>query len=195
MPNFERGFKTWAENISSSIRKELGIKPHDPLPVNALANHLKIILFVPNDISEVPNECLKQLLEKDPGGWSATTFHIGDRAVIIYNPKHSKKRQASDVMHEFSHILCNHELAQIILSVDGSIVMKSFDKKQEDEAAWLSGCLLLPRAALLHIKFNRIDDETASNLYCVTNDMLRYRVNVSGVNYVMSRIKKNYAKK
>ena len=190
MPNFERGFKAWAENISLSIRKDLGLKPHDPLPVESLASHLKIELLTPANVSGLSQDHLKQLLKTDTSGWSATTFHIGPRTVIIYNSEHSIKRRASDLMHEFAHILCSHELTQLILSQDGKIEMKSFDKNQEDEAAWLGGCLLLPKQAVLHIKFRGMDDDTASNHYCVSKDMLNYRVGVSGVKNIMSRTNK-----
>jgi Zn-dependent peptidase ImmA (M78 family) len=189
MPNFKRGFKTWAENIAGSIRQDLKIKKHEPLPATALAEYLKIELLRPEDVKDIPPHCLKQLLEIDSDGWSATTFHVGDRSVIIYNPQHSKKRQASDLMHEFAHILCGHKLAQIILSADGKIVMRTFDQQQEDEAGWLSGCLLLPRDALFHIKRTRLTNEEASTYYQVSNDMVNYRLNVSGVKYLLQNIK------
>lgn len=61
-------------------------------------------------------------------------------------------------------------------------MLKSYDKVQEDEADWLSGCLLLPRDALLSIKQRRLDTATAAKEYGISQRMLSYRMAMSGVN-------------
>lgn len=47
--------------------------------------------------------------------------------------------------------------------------------QQEDEANWLSGCLLLPRPALLFIMQSAMDQEEACRRYKVSDDLLTYR--------------------
>ncbi len=178
---FNRGFKSWAERSSVSIRKELGIKAHDPLAPDQLADHLGIELWSPEQITDLPKQSRDQLLQIDPEGWSGVTIQLGDRALIIYNPRHSLRRQASDKMHELAHILIGHEPAKIVLSQNGAMVMRSYDQKQEDEAVWLAGCLLLPREALLFIARQRLDISGACQLFCVSKQLLIYRMNVTGV--------------
>ena len=73
-----------------------------------------------------------------------------DRALVIYNPEHSSGRQSNDIMHELAHLILDHKPTTVILSQDGSLVMRSFNQQQEEEADWLAGCLLLPRDALVH---------------------------------------------
>ena len=70
-----------------------------------------------------------------------------DRMVVVYNPLSPKTRQKSDVAHELAHTLLDHELSQVRKL--GGVTFLSCDPVQEEEAAWLSGCLLLPRASLL----------------------------------------------
>lgn len=185
---FDRGYKAWAERSSISIRKELELAAHDPLPPEKLAAYLEIELLTPNQIPGLPPECRRQLLQVDPDGWSAISFSLGNCAIIIYNPTHSPRRQASDKMHELAHFLIGHEPAQIVLSQDGGIVMRSYNKKQEDEANWLAGCLLLPREALLWIKSQRLEPSATCKLFCVSEQLLRFRMNAGGVNLQVQRL-------
>jgi hypothetical protein len=186
--HFNRGFKAWAERSSLSIRRELGLAAHDPLSPERLAAYLDIELLTPSQIPGLPSECARQLLQVDPDGWSGTSFLMGDRAVIIYNPTHSLRRQASDKMHELAHFLIGHDPAEIVLSQDGKIVLRSYIEKQEDEANWLGGCLLLPREALLWIKQQAWDASTACKHFCVSEQLLRYRMNAGGVNLQVQRL-------
>lgn len=183
MASFDRGFKAWAERIAVSVRKELDIAPYQALPPTSLANHLDIVLQTPNDIKGMNPSDLRQLLTIDKDGWSALTFSVGNNHTIIYNPAHSIARQSSDIMHELSHVLAGHEQSRMVVSHDGKLAMRSFDQKQEDEAAWLSSCLLLPRDALIYIKRKRLQDRRIQEEYQVSRQLLEYRLNVSGVNF------------
>lgn len=181
MVNLERGFKSWSERCAVSLRRELGIKPSDPLSVQALAGYLEIELLTPKDVPGLPTECLDQLLKKDRDGWSALTILQDRHHTIIYNPRHSVGRQSSDIMHELAHIIMEHEPSKLILSPDGSVIMRTFDQKQEDEAAWLSGCLLLPRETLLHIRRSGASEHVICQQYRVAPTMLKYRIQKTGV--------------
>ena len=90
-------------------------------------------------------------------------------------------------MHELSHIILGHELAQAFLMEDGSLVPGNFDQNQEDEADWLAGTLLLPRPALLSIRSQNIPDDVACDQYLVSREMLTWRTRMTGVDYQLSR--------
>ena len=62
---------------------------------------------------------------------------------------------------------------------DGTWMIRSYDEQQEDEAAWLAGCLLLPRPALVVIARSKVNDAAAR--YEVSAQLLRYRMNATGV--------------
>jgi len=178
---FRRGFKAWCENVSAQYRRDLDLRPFDPMDPVALANHLRVQLWNPNEVPGVAEEHLRILLSEDPDSWSAITICVGNRSVIIVNSAHSRARQASDIMHELAHIILAHNPARMDVTEDGMMVLSNFDAAQENEAAWLSGCLLLPRPALVAILASRLDGTAAATRYGVSGEMLQYRRNVTGV--------------
>src|SRR5947207_6782674 len=121
----ERGFITWAQQLALSIRRELDLAPHAPLSPLCLAQHLGVRVWTPYDVPGLPQSVLDQLLHHDPDGWSAVTCSVGDEALIIHNPRHSPARQNSDLAHELAHIILEHEPSKLVLSHDGTMVMRS----------------------------------------------------------------------
>ena len=181
MQTFERGFKSWAERISLSLRRDLGLSSHDALVPAHFADFLDVHLKTPNDIPGLPTEVLHQLLTSDPGGWSAVSVFVEGAAVVIYNPRHSAGRQASDIMHEMAHLILDHQPGTMILSQDGGMVMRSYNQKQEDEANWLAWCLLLPREALWQCKRLRLSVSDVAERYGVTETLVNFRIRLTGV--------------
>lgn len=90
-------------------------------------------------------------------------------------------------MHELAHIIIAHKPARMDVTEDGIMILSTFATLQENEAAWLSGCLLLPRPALVAITRTRLDGLTAATRYGVSADMLQYRRNVTGVDQQFRR--------
>jgi hypothetical protein len=189
MPTLERGFKSWCERSAQATRTELSIEAHAPLAARRLAGHLGAMLLTPSDLPGLPTEILHQLTQKDPHGWSAVSFAVEEHVTIIYNDRNSFGRQSSDIMHELSHIILDHEPSQVILSVDGSIGMRSFDAKQEDEANWLGWTLLLPRPALMHCIRLGLSTAQIAVDYDVSEQLVRYRAGVTGV-HRQSRVRR-----
>ena len=179
--NFERGFKSWAERTSRSLRQEVGLSLHDPLSPAALAAYLDVTLLTPRDVPGMTSAVLDQLLQDDPGGWSAVSVLQARRAIVIYNPRHSRGRQASDIVHELAHLILGHEPATVVMSQDGSFVMRSYDQVQEDEANWLAWCLLLPREELLRSKRLALSTAEIAETYGVTETLVNFRLRMTGV--------------
>jgi Zn-dependent peptidase ImmA (M78 family) len=106
---------------------------------------------------------------------------VDEQVTIIYNDRNSSGRQSSDIMHELSHIILDHDPSQVILSVDGLLGMRTFDAKQEDEANWLGWTLLLPRPALAHcIRLGRSASEIAEE-FNVSEQLVKYRTGITGI--------------
>lgn len=190
MGNLDRGFKAWAERISISLRGELSLGPNDVLEPSRLAEYLGVHLCTPRDIPGIPKEVLGQLLQKDPWGWSAVSQLVKGRPIVIYNPKHSIGRQASDIMHELAHLILDHEPGKLIMSQDGSMVMRSYDRKQEEEANWLAWSLLLPREALVVAMRQRLSVAEIAEKHHVTEKLVTYRLQVTGVSAQFSRTRR-----
>ncbi|MCC7169905.1 MAG: ImmA/IrrE family metallo-endopeptidase [Planctomycetes bacterium] len=181
-----RGFKTWCENTAIGLRREQGLAEIDALDPNALAAHLQVDVWSADQVPNVDGPTLDVLLREDPSSWSALTVHVGERCVIITNPAHSGGRPASDLMHELAHLILGHEAARVDVSEDGHL-LHTFDRSQEDEANWLSGCLLLPRAALMHARDLGWSRSQIASQYGVSEAMVQYRLNVSAADTQLLR--------
>ena len=191
---FTRGFKSWCENVAIQQRREVDLKAIDPLDPWRLAMHIGIEVWKPQDIPGIDPACLKTLLRTDPSSWSAVTLCVGETDLIILNSSHSKARQASDLTHELAHLLIGHSASRMDVSEDGFLILNTFDRQQEDEANWLAGCLLLPREAVVVIRKRGTDLAAAARSYGVSMEMLTYRINVTGVDFQVSRAR-NFATK
>lgn len=190
MAVLDRGFKTWAERTSASVRREMGLGIDAPLPPLGLAEFLDVRLWTPRDVPRLSQTALDQLLVHDPWGWSAISCVAEGRDVIVYNPRHSVARQASDIAHELAHVILSHEPGRMVLSQDGSMIMRSYDQKQEEEANWLGWCLLLPREALERaVRLRQGTPEIAAR-YGVSEQLVTYRRRMTGVDIKLQRARR-----
>ena len=173
-----RGFKSEAERIARQVRAELGIGAAKPVAPEILAKLLGIEVRAGDEL--IPRERFDELEDIQPDSFSACTLRpSADRLVVVYNPLSSKSRQRSDIAHEFAHVLLDHDLSRVERL--GDVTFLSCDPTQEEEAAWLSGCLLLPRALLL-AEVRRGSSAKSIAMKCgVSERMAQYRLDVTGV--------------
>ncbi len=183
----EKGFKSRCESIAQGLRKDIGLARVDPLPPTTLAEYLEVPVLALSEIPGVDPRDRRQLLEIDPDAWSAITVSAAERDVIIPNPRHTGGRPASDVMHEIAHLLLGHEPSTMFYVGDGDMALRGYNRAAEDEASWLAGALLLPRDVLVHIHDEAISAADACEIYGVSQDLLGYRTNVTGVRLQFSR--------
>ena len=173
-----RGFKSEAERIARRVRVELGLGATESATPEMLADLLGIQVRAGDEL--IPRERFVELERMQPGSFSACTIRPSDgRVVVVYNPLSAKSRRRSDLAHELAHTLLEHELSRVERL--GDVTFLSCDPTQEEEAAWLSGCLLLPRALLL-AEVRRGFGATEIAKKCgVSEGMAQYRLNVTGV--------------
>ncbi|MEV2240141.1 ImmA/IrrE family metallo-endopeptidase [Micromonospora sp. NPDC049891] len=113
-----------------------------------------------------------------PGAFSACTFEISDRRIIVWNPLSSSARRSSDIAHELGHILLKHQVQNV--HVVGEMTFFGCDPEEEQEANWLAGCLLLPRQLLLtHVRRGMSAEDIAEE-FLVSVPMVNYRLRVTG---------------
>jgi Zn-dependent peptidase ImmA (M78 family) len=177
---FERGFKTWCENISVTIRKRLGVFPQSPLSAYDLALRLGVKVWKLENVPGLSIAALSHLSSVNGNEWSAVTISSNNQIIIIVNPTHSAARQSSDLMHELAHILKKHEDSQVFLSETG-YALRSFNEKQEAEADWFAGTLLLPRTALSYCTYHNVPLTQILSDYAVSRDLYNYRLRKTGV--------------
>ena len=176
-----RGFKTWCEATAARYRTALGLEPQDPLIPEDLAAHLGVTVLRPEEVPTLSEASLRQLTYYDSDSWSAVTMRVGDRNLTIVNSAHAKTRQRSSLSHELAHIILDHEPGRIDLSPEGHLLLNSFEREQEEEADWLSGTLLVPRAGLVIAYRSNQDSGILAKRFGVSVDMLNWRLRMTGV--------------
>jgi len=182
-----RGFKTEAERLAAQVRTEMGLGPYKPLDINALVRHVGAQLRAADELTSLTR--LKELEALQPGAFSACTFDLGTRKVIVCNPLATDERRRSDVSHEASHLLLDHKVREV--EQLGGLSFFTCDPDEEQEANWLAGCLLLPRPLLLREAYTGTSAETIAANYKVSQHMARFRLNTSGVLLQARRAQKN----
>ena len=185
---FARGFKARCENMAETIRRELGRRPYDVVSATELAAYVGARLIAPSDIPGMSESSLRVLLKDDREDWSAATISdASELPIVIYNPANSLGRRSSDIAHELAHVLLRHEPSKLIFTHDLKWAFRSYDGPAEAEATWLSGCLLLPRPALLRIAEMDLSEMEAAARYVVSEQLLGYRKAVTAVTRQLER--------
>lgn len=184
---FRRGFKSQCERRSVEFRKRLGLSQDSALSAKRLALELGVTVWSADQVSGIGSDMMDVLTDESDQSWSALTMRIGPDHLVVFKPVTSEGRRNSVIMHELSHIILGHKLAAACILDDGSLVPGNFDQDQEDEADWLAGTLLLPRPALMSIRRRRLSDDAACEEHLVSQDMLKWRFRMTGVDYQLAR--------
>ena len=173
-----RGFKSEAERIAQQVRSEVGIGAAQMVTPEVLADLLSVEIRSGDEL--ISRKRFVELDQIQEGAFSACTFRPSNgRVVVVYNPISPPTRKRSDLAHELAHILLNHDLSRI--EKLGDVTFITCDATQEEEAAWLAGCLLLPRALLLREVRKGSSASKIARQSGVSESLVRYRINVTGV--------------
>jgi Zn-dependent peptidase ImmA (M78 family) len=179
---FKWGFKAEAERLSEQFRNQLRISKFDPLDAFLLANHLDIPIFTVKQLYD-GNEAHPAFLRlSDTSKFSAIWMpnEDGDK-IIIHNDNHSAKRQQSNIMHELAHIIKNHTVPGDYARLCMEFNLHYYNKEHEQEAKYLGACLQITRPGLLWALKRNFSESEISEYFNASIDMVRYRLNISGV--------------
>jgi len=179
-----RGFKAEAEAYACDFRKELGLRASQPMDMFLLARHLEVPVVSLRDLAQdLQPTVYKHLTTSATGEFSAVTLIRGCAKHIVYNNAHAPTRQQSDLAHELAHIILGHSPSELTKESGG----RHYNKELEDEAACLSGVLLLPRAAAISVVASGKSVEQAASEFNISVKMMTMRLNQSGAKTIMSR--------
>ena len=187
-----RGFKSEAERLAADLRQRVGCAEEDSAELEIVAKSLGVRMLAADQL--VDRSRLAELAELQPDSFSAATFRLpsGER-VVVYNPLHEPGRTRSNQAHELSHIILDHDVRTI--ERVGNLKFLTCDVQQEEEADWLGGCLLLPRALLLKAAWKGLNAEQVAARFQTSVPMARFRLNASGVLVQVGRAKAAKAKR
>lgn len=181
------GFKAWCERTALEKRTALTLAASAPLSARALAQHMGVRVWYPDEIPNISPELSASIAEIEPGAWSAATIVHGEQSLVILNARHPAGRQSNDLMHELAHLICGHVPSQTQMLPDGTMMLTDYDADQEEEADLLGATLLLPRVALTAIMEASLTIEAAAELYVVSEELLKMRLQRAGVYQQFSR--------
>jgi Zn-dependent peptidase ImmA (M78 family) len=172
-----RGFKAEAERAAAKARRDLGLRDSDQLDPVRLARHLGVAVV---DASTLVGLAQLEDLERIQAySFSAATFEIGDRKIIVFSPLRTSGRRNSDIAHELAHVMLGHNLSEV-RELNG-MPFRTCKPDEEEEATAFGGTLLLPRPLLLSAVRRRATIDQIAAQYDVTLDMARFRYNTTGV--------------
>lgn len=178
-----RGFKSEATTIALDVRGELGLTPFDALDPHQLASHLEIPVMALSELHAEATRSVEYFLNVDGQCFSGLTVFDGARRMIVYNDSHASTRQVSDIVHETAHGLLLHQP----LPAFDHRGFRYHDAEREDEAAFLTGALLVTEAAAMRIVKSGEDLDQAAARLGISDDMVRYRINVTGARRRVAR--------
>ena len=171
------GFKSKANRIAVGLRSQMGLAASAPINIRSLARQLGISVLC---LTEFEDWCPKQvvhLVERDREVFSALLISMGGNGrLIIVNDAHSIGRQNASIAHEIGHALLAHPLEDLSARVN----CQEFDGEFEEEANFLSGCIMITNEAARHIVWSKTERYSAQRMYGVSRKMLEYRLNISG---------------
>jgi Zn-dependent peptidase ImmA (M78 family) len=184
----KRGFKAEAERISAELRSELDLELDGKLDPQQLAEHLAIPIISLTQLSRAARGSSfgPYFTDTDQDSFSAITVFEGHSRFIVHNDTHHPHRQSSNLTHEISHTVLEHDPAPIAAS-DGN---RFWDSEIEEQANWLGAALLVPReAALQMILSGRTAEEIAAH-FGVSDALCKWRIRQTGILQHVERMKR-----
>jgi Zn-dependent peptidase ImmA (M78 family) len=172
-----RGFKAQSEREAVRVRTEMGLPDTAPVDPTSLATFADARVVDAGDLVE--RSRLEELERIQSYAFSAATFEVHGKKVIVTNPLRSLGRLASDIAHEVSHLLLRHDLSEV-REVAG-MPFRTCKPDEEEQATALGATLLLPRPLLRQAALQGESIEQIADRCGVTVELARWRYNTTGV--------------
>jgi Zn-dependent peptidase ImmA (M78 family) len=172
-----RGFKANAEREATRLRSEMGLKDSAHVTAQQLAAHVDARLVSGDRLVDI--ERLRELERLQAYSFSAATFDVRGKKVIVTNPIRNAGRLASDIAHEVSHIILAHKLSEV--RELAGMPFRTCEPDEEEQATSLGGTLLLPRPLLMHAARQRMTPDAIADEFGTTVELARWRYNTTGV--------------
>ena len=182
-----RGFKTQAEKLALQRRTAFGLAPTDRLNPAKFLRAQGFVVWKPEDIPGIDPDHLHQLTVTGKDEWDGMTIKESGRTAIIVNSSDAMTRQANTLMHEWAHIELRHKPSRADRSEGGILLLSDYPAELEEEADWLSGCMLAPRGGLLaHCRRGLSAAQVAAH-YGISSQLANWRIRMTGIQRQLGR--------
>lgn len=162
------------------LRKHLTHSPYEVLNPFSLAEKLAVQIISLHD-AVVPAEITAQLLINDPSCWDAGCIKLpGGKALILYNPTHAHVRINATIMEELAHLFLGHKASKLIRNA-GDLSCRTYRKSDEKQAFAVGSAALIPSTLLSKARVDGLSRTTLSKLHNVSEQLITYRENTTGI--------------
>jgi len=180
--------KAACKRLAGEVRAELGLEPMDPLDPWQLAKlyGVRVMALGALPLDHTIREHFRTVR---PEVFSGALLPNRTGAVIVENDAHSLDRRRSTMGHEMAHVVGEHKFGTSLVNERGC---RMADKVQEDEAAEISGELLIPFEAAKRLARQKATDDEVALRFGVSSELARWRMNATGARIIAQRAARNF---
>lgn len=175
--------KAACKRLAGEVRAELGLEPMDALDPWQLAELYGVRVLA---LGQLPlDHAIRDHFHSvRPEVFSGALLPHRTGAVIVENDAHPTARRRSTMGHEMAHVVGEHKFHTSLVSERGC---RTADKLQEDEAAEISGELLIPFEAAKRLARRKATDDEVALRFGVSPELARWRMNATGARIIAQR--------
>lgn len=176
--------KAALKRLALELRREVDLTAHDPFDPLVLAELYGVDVIRLSEIDCSP-EALEHFQIDRSERFSGALVPLPDGStVIIENDSHVPERRVSTASHEMAHVTLEHPFAATLTNSKGCRVSV---KEHEEEAAELSGELLLPTEAARRLAYYKESDEEVARRFGISVKFASWRMNATGARKIAAR--------
>jgi Zn-dependent peptidase ImmA (M78 family) len=175
--------KAACKRLAGEVRSELGLEPMDALDPWQLAE-LYGVRVVALGALPLDHSIREHFHNVRPQVFSGALLPHRAGAVIVENDAHPLARRRSTMGHEMAHVVGEHKFGTSLVNERGC---RTADKVQEDEAAEISGELLIPFEAAKRLARQSATDDEVALRFGVSPELARWRMNATGARIIAQR--------
>lgn len=175
--------KAACRRLAGEVRAELGLESMDALDPWDLAELYGVPVV---SLSALPldHDIREHFQTVRPLVFSGALLPHLTGAVIIENDAHPLARRRSTMSHEMAHVVREHRFGASLVNEKGCA---NADRFQEDEAAEISGELLIPFDAAKQLARRQATDDEVALRFRVSLELARWRMNATGARKIAAR--------
>ncbi|HSX65924.1 ImmA/IrrE family metallo-endopeptidase [Nocardioides sp.] len=175
--------KAACKRLAVEVRAELGLDPMQALNPWDLAELYGIRVVALGDLA-LDHAIRDHFHAVRPEVFSGALLPHRSGAVIVENDAHPLARRRSTMGHELAHLVAEHQFGTSLVNERGC---RTADKLQEDEAAEISGELLVPSDAAKRLARQKATDDEVALRFGVSIELARWRMNATGARIIAQR--------
>ena len=165
----------WAmERKAQAVRRALGLTQTQVLDPWLLAEAIHAHVFYPEDL--VHPDLAVRAGNVDWDGF-AFVFPGEKHLMVVLNPARPERRQCATLLEELSHHILGHQPSRIYADADTGLLMRDFNRAQEDEAFDFGSVVLLPKELIQqHVKVARGSAQQLADMCGCSIDLVHMRI-------------------